>query len=67
MASRLSQHPCVKVLLLEAGGEQPILTHVPGFSRAFLGTEIDWNYYTAPQKYSSFAQKENVSLLCCRT
>lgn len=61
MASRLSQHPCLKILLLEAGGEQPILTYVPGLSRAFLGTSIDWSYFTAPQNYSAFGQKENVS------
>ena len=51
VASRLSEDPDVRVLLLEAGGpdESPAI-HIPAaFSRLFQ-TEADWNYRTAPQR-----------------
>lgn len=59
MASRLSEKPCVSVLLLEAGGHPPILTEVPSFARVFYGSPVDWAYKTTPQKYAAFGQKEN--------
>ena len=53
IASRLSEKPCVTVLLLEAGPEPPPLTEVPGLSRYFRGTDLDWAFKTVPQKYAA--------------
>lgn len=51
IASRLSEMPCLKVLLLEAGDRPPLLTEVPAFSDYFWGTDFDWNFKTVPQKH----------------
>ncbi|XP_028165078.1 glucose dehydrogenase [FAD, quinone]-like [Ostrinia furnacalis] len=48
VANRLSAVKDWKVLLLEAGPEQPDITLVPGLSTALIGSNIDWNYLTEP-------------------
>lgn len=48
VASRLSENPKWKVLLLEAGPEEPPLTVIPAFNRLFLHTEVDWAFQTQP-------------------
>jgi len=50
LASRLSEDPAVKVLLLEAGGRDTAKEiHVPAaFSKLFKGPN-DWAYYTGPE------------------
>ncbi|GBN25698.1 Glucose dehydrogenase [FAD, quinone] [Araneus ventricosus] len=56
VASRLSEEPCVTVLLLEAGAKKPpLLNDVPGLGRFFWGTDIDWQFKTVPQKNTGFA------------
>lgn len=62
MANRLSQKPCVSVLLLEAGGEAPFLTDLPSWAILFYKTRVDWNYTTTPQRYTGFGQIENVCI-----
>lgn len=52
VANRLSEKPCVRVLLLEAGGEPPLLTEVPALAKYFWFTDVDWKYKTAPQKHT---------------
>lgn len=59
MANRLSESPCVRVLLLEAGGSAPRLTEIPAFARLFYRSNIDWLYRTTPQKYGAFQQAGN--------
>ncbi|XP_077980120.1 glucose dehydrogenase [FAD, quinone]-like [Glandiceps talaboti] len=51
LASRLSEDESTSVLLIEAGPEDtnPAIEEVP-FN--LLGSDIDWNYVTVPQKYS---------------
>lgn len=51
VASRLSEKNCVNVLLLEAGKPPPLLTEVPALARTFVNTDIDWQYFTEPQKH----------------
>ncbi|KFM71958.1 Glucose dehydrogenase [acceptor], partial [Stegodyphus mimosarum] len=44
LASRLSEIPCVSVLLLEAGKAPPYLTEVPGIAVGFWTSDVAWNY-----------------------
>ncbi|KAG8194262.1 hypothetical protein JTE90_024590 [Oedothorax gibbosus] len=53
VASRLSEVPCVTVLLLEAGKPPPQLTEVPGLFQSFWDSDISWNYKTTPQKHTA--------------
>ncbi|XP_049879212.1 glucose dehydrogenase [FAD, quinone]-like [Pectinophora gossypiella] len=51
VAARLSANPQWKVLLLEAGGDEPTLSSVPAWVTAFWWrNDTDWNYYTEPQE-----------------
>ncbi|GBM61520.1 Glucose dehydrogenase [FAD, quinone] [Araneus ventricosus] len=55
VANRLSELPCVSVLLLEAGQTPPLVTDIPGVSRFFYNSDIDWRYKTTPQKHTGNA------------
>jgi hypothetical protein len=44
VASRLTEDPSITVLLLEAGGDAPFLTEIPGAVGFSLNSNIDWNY-----------------------
>ncbi|XP_049311633.1 glucose dehydrogenase [FAD, quinone] [Bactrocera dorsalis] len=46
MASRLSENPNWKVLVLEAGGDPPQESEVPNLSLALQHTNYTWNYLT---------------------
>ncbi|CAC5376119.1 Glucose dehydrogenase [FAD, quinone],Choline dehydrogenase, mitochondrial,Oxygen-dependent choline dehydrogenase [Mytilus coruscus] len=63
IANRLSEDENVTVLLLEAGGSE--LDHnyikVPLATPLLQETDIDWSYYTIPQKASCKAMKEQRS------
>ncbi len=50
VASRLSEDPSVRVLLLEAGGpDSSFLIHIPvGFTK-LTGPRVNWGYETVPQ------------------
>ncbi len=51
VASRLSENPDVKVLLLEAGTSKiPDLVRVPAAWPALWNTDIDWRYMSTPQQ-----------------
>lgn len=42
----------LQVLLLEAGGQEPLAALAPSFYRAFWNDErFDWNYRTVPADY----------------
>ena len=50
LANRLSSHPQVRVLLLEAGGpDADPRIPVIGQWTSLSGTAVDWNYETAPE------------------
>ncbi|XP_070179795.1 glucose dehydrogenase [FAD, quinone]-like isoform X2 [Littorina saxatilis] len=54
LANRLSEDSDVTVLLLEAGPDDrkhPNVS-VPGFSEYLYHTELDWEYFTEPQKFA---------------
>lgn len=54
VASRLSENPSWKVLLLEAGGSESILSDIPLAAATLQMTPIDWSYKTVPQEASCF-------------
>src|SRR6266536_1758250 len=50
LAARLSEDPAVRVLLLEAGGEdRKFEIRVPAAFSKLYRSEVDWGYSTAPQ------------------
>lgn len=49
LANRLSADENRKVLLLEAGGDQPINSKVPSDWVTLFNTDADWGYYTTAQ------------------
>jgi choline dehydrogenase len=52
VANRLSEIKEWKILLLEAGIEEPFAADVPAFAPLMQQSNIDWNYRTQPEKYS---------------
>ncbi|CAH2098318.1 unnamed protein product [Euphydryas editha] len=50
VANRLSEIKDWKILLLEAGGEEPDVTSVPALATALASSSIDWKYTTQPEK-----------------
>jgi choline dehydrogenase-like flavoprotein len=52
VASRLSEDPSVKVLLLEAGGPESYLGDIPGTSSYLYNSPLDWGFVTKPQNAS---------------
>ncbi|XP_045770259.1 glucose dehydrogenase [FAD, quinone]-like isoform X2 [Maniola jurtina] len=51
VAARLSENPQWKVLLIEAGGDEPIPSSVPAWVTAYWGRkDTDWDYSTVPQE-----------------
>ncbi|XP_015925949.1 L-sorbose 1-dehydrogenase [Parasteatoda tepidariorum] len=50
VASRLSEDPCVSVLLLEAGPNPDAITEIPAAAFLLQHGKYDWEYKTVPQK-----------------
>jgi len=63
VASRLSEDPNFRVLLLEAGGDytKNATYHVPINFFDLQKTSADWEYYTVPQKKSHLGMTESRS------
>ncbi|PSN33241.1 Glucose dehydrogenase [FAD, quinone] [Blattella germanica] len=57
-ASRLSEVPEWKVLLLEAGGDEPPGSQVPSMVINYHGTDLDWNYKTEPETGACLSNTE---------
>ena len=49
IASRLSEIEEWTILLLEAGGDETIISDIPGAAKFLQLTDIDWQYQTEPQ------------------
>lgn len=51
VASRLSEDPSQRILVLEAGSDHTENPRVntPGLFPVMLGSEADWGFHTAPQ------------------
>ncbi|XP_050514287.1 glucose dehydrogenase [FAD, quinone]-like [Diabrotica virgifera virgifera] len=52
LANRLSEIDSWSVLLLEAGGVPNSFSDIPIFPGYLQNSEMNWGYYTAPQKYA---------------
>jgi choline dehydrogenase-like flavoprotein len=63
LASRLSEDPSVRVLLLEAGGSLPSIASIPTLSAFLQKTPYDWQFETVPQKNACLAMVNQVSRL----
>ena len=51
LANRLSEDPTKKVLLIEAGGpDTKREIHIPGAYTKLNRTEVDWQFWSEPQK-----------------
>ncbi|GAB6019567.1 hypothetical protein CHUAL_001140 [Chamberlinius hualienensis] len=59
VANRLSEVGNVKVLLLEAGGNETLDSEVPLFAPSLQLTPLDWNFTTTKQKNSCLASVNN--------
>ncbi|XP_045036542.1 glucose dehydrogenase [FAD, quinone]-like [Daphnia magna] len=59
VANRLTEMSDSKVLLLEAGGDETIISDIPGVVHHLQRTNIDWSYKTVPQTGSCLAFKDN--------
>ena len=52
LASRLTEKPEVRVLLLEAGGpDTPQKAKIPAAFSKLFKTAVDWNYSTEPEPH----------------
>ncbi|XP_011315149.1 glucose dehydrogenase [FAD, quinone]-like [Fopius arisanus] len=58
VANRLSEVHRWKVLLLEAGIEEPEAADVPSFAPMMQGSNIDWGYRTQPDKKACRSRRE---------
>ncbi|KAK7072954.1 hypothetical protein SK128_018785, partial [Halocaridina rubra] len=58
LAARLSEVEHYRVLLIEAGGEEPWLSYIPLAAPLLQRSRFDWQYLTSPQKRSSEALVE---------
>ncbi|KAL7288997.1 hypothetical protein TKK_0016954 [Trichogramma kaykai] len=54
LASRLSEIPDWKILLLEAGGDENEVSDVPSLTGYMQLSEFDWQYKTAPPTNSAY-------------
>ena len=63
VASRLTEDPNIKVLLLEAGEDNKKWpeTNVPGTFFGMLSSAITWDHYTVPQNNRCLGMQNNVS------
>ncbi|KAK9304106.1 hypothetical protein QLX08_004466 [Tetragonisca angustula] len=56
VAGRLSEVEKWKVLLIEAGPDEPAGAEIPGNLLLYLGGELDWNYETSDEEHACLSQ-----------
>ena len=60
LAARLSEIADWKILLVEAGGEQPSKVKIPWFHLWLTDSPLDWKYVTEPQSNAMWAFEQQV-------
>ncbi|XP_046629604.1 glucose dehydrogenase [FAD, quinone]-like [Neodiprion virginianus] len=55
VASRLSENPKWKVLVLEAGPDEPPGAEIPSFFNAVVTSSLDWGYSTTNESYACYS------------
>ncbi|GAB0089466.1 hypothetical protein DMENIID0001_040090 [Sergentomyia squamirostris] len=55
LANRLSENPDWKILLLEAGGDPPVESAIPGLASVLRHSKYDWNYHVEPSDQYSIS------------
>ncbi|KAI5638977.1 GMC oxidoreductase domain-containing protein [Phthorimaea operculella] len=60
VANRLTEVKEWKVLLLEAGPEEPDISLAPGLSETMIGSNVDWNYAAQPNKGACLSNPDGV-------
>ncbi|KAK6640556.1 hypothetical protein RUM44_012252 [Polyplax serrata] len=63
IASRLTEIPKWKVLLVEAGGNPTFESDMPGFALSVPGTEMDWNFKMRPNENLCLAMENNTCII----
>ena len=63
LANRLSADASAKVLLLEAGGNENILSDIPLVFQILKQTQLDWNYLTEPQESACYGLNNRVHII----
>ncbi|XP_017130439.1 glucose dehydrogenase [FAD, quinone] [Drosophila elegans] len=58
VASRLSENPQWKVLVLEAGGDPPVESELPALFFGLQHSAFTWNYFTEPSDKSCQAMRD---------
>jgi glucose dehydrogenase (acceptor) len=61
ISARLSENTDFTVLLLEAGGPEPITSTIPFFHSVLPGSNLDWKFRTVPQHDILFGYENQVS------
>lgn len=52
------QVPQWRVLLIEAGPNEPTGSQIPAFIASFMGSSIDWKYKTEPEEMACLGSKD---------
>ncbi|XP_014211391.1 glucose dehydrogenase [FAD, quinone]-like [Copidosoma floridanum] len=59
LANRLTKVKNWKVLLLETGDEEPVISTIPATMNIITESSIDWSYRTQPERYACASQKDS--------
>ncbi|XP_047355281.1 glucose dehydrogenase [FAD, quinone]-like [Vespa velutina] len=61
VAARLSEVEKWKVLLIEAGPDEPAGAEIPSYFQAYLGTSLDWKYKTTNESHACLSTNKSCS------
>jgi choline dehydrogenase-like flavoprotein len=59
VASRLSERARIKVLIVDAGSAETVVSDMPSMTPMLWGSEMDWNFTISPQTNSHFGYNGN--------
>lgn len=65
VANRLSEVEGWNVLLLEAGGDETLMSDIPGAAKYLQLTDLDWQYQTEPQPGACLGLKDQRWVVQC--